>query len=232
LGGGMTKNLIVALAASAFLLSASVLPANAGVLLSLTGVVGDSNWLAIPHPDPEGPPITPGSFELYLSLGQYFQDRGGPGGLMSITYGGPLVYFSRDEEFYSSDFQSARCEDPSGCVNGAGFVGPPDHGPAVIYDYVQGGGTSYTHLIDSSYYVDLPNLPAFAPYGTFISGSEEGYVNYIVDDIVGPDAVGQPFSLTVDIVPEAATWTLMLAGFFGIGLALRGARRKRLVTTA
>jgi hypothetical protein len=97
---------------------------------------------------------------------------------------------------------------------------------------VQGGGTSYTHLIDSSYYVDLPNLPAFAPYGTFISGSEEGYVNYIVDDIVGPDAVGQPFSLTVDIVPEAATWTLTLAGFFGIGLVLRGARRKKLVTTA
>lgn len=225
----MTKNLAVALAASVLLLSASVLPANATVLLSLTGVVGDANWLAVPYPDPEGPPIIPGSFELYLNLGQYFQDEGGPGGLMSITYSGPLVYFSRDEEFYSSDTQSATCEDPSGCVNGDGFVAAPDLGPSVVFDYVPGGGTSYTHLIDSSYYVEIPNIPAFAPYGTSINGFEEGFSNYIVDDIVGPDAVGQPFSLTANIGPEPATaapepFTLSI---FGAGLAGAIAIRRR-----
>jgi hypothetical protein len=72
----MTKNLAAALAAAAVLASASALPAKAGILLSLAGDVGDSNWsLADPMFG-----FPPGSQALFLNLGQYFQVEGGPGG--------------------------------------------------------------------------------------------------------------------------------------------------------
>jgi hypothetical protein len=41
----MIKNLAIALAVCLLLLSASVLPADAEHLYSLTGVVGDANWM-------------------------------------------------------------------------------------------------------------------------------------------------------------------------------------------
>jgi hypothetical protein len=224
----MTKNLMAALAASAFLFLASAFPAHAAVIFSLTGVVGDANWTPLPFTDPTGP-IIPGSFELYLPLpvgGQY-----GPGGLASVTYNGPDVYLSRDEEFGIFDSQQDICENPSGCVNQAGFVSQPDFCPCGFPQYVGAGGTSYTNVFDSTYYINLPDIPAFAPYGTVINSSESG-MSYLVDDIVAPDAVGQAFSLTVSTAPEPSTWALMLAGFFGAGFALRRTRRKALLPAA
>ena len=212
----MTKNLTVALAATAFLALVSALPANAAVLLALTTVVGGPNW------SPADPMFgfPPGSQELFLDLSQYFQYEGGPGGPMTITYGGPSILYSHDQIGYLFHTQYAECVDPSGCVNGDGIEGSA----------VDGGYTEdccMTYPIDSSYYIQDIDIPAFAPYGATFTGYQEGYVSYEVEEIVGPDAIGQPFSVTVSIVPEPSMWTLMLAGFFGIGFVLRGSRRRR-----
>jgi hypothetical protein len=218
------------LAATTLLASASFLPANATVFLSLSGLVGDdANWqpyYADPVRNGNGVP----GYELFENNFPPFQASGGPGGLLNIHYSGPEVYEDFNELISVSNDWIAHCEDPSGCANGQGFaefeidaIGHTEHPEAL--------GTDFTISIDTSYYgprwntTDF-NLPAFAPYNTIISGSGGGNANYFLDLIVDAKAAGQPYSLVVSMVPEPSAWALMLAGFFGAGGMLRARRRE------
>ena len=65
------------------------------------------------------------------------------------------------------------------------------------------------------------------------------YLQYEVDDdnlpiptVEHAFAYLQPETLTISAVPEPASWALMLAGFGGIGVMMRRARRKDAVVIA
>jgi hypothetical protein len=224
----MTKNLAIALATCLLLLSTSVLPADAELLYSLTGVVGDANWM------PADPGIAgPGSFELYRDLRSVFQYFGGPGGLITIDFSGPPVAAYRSQESYSFFVITATCTNLSGCYTCTDVDGcnTPD------FSYVVGQGGNVQpccdmYPIDSSFHVQELDTPPFAPYGAVFTGYMEGYVDFFFDAIVTADTAGQPFSLTVNTVadnsvPEPPDWTLMLAGLLATGFVLRGAPQKR-----
>jgi hypothetical protein len=142
---------------------------------------------------------------------------------MRIDFSGPPLIYSHDQISYIFHQQFATCEDLSGCVKGNGFGGFA----------VQGGNTedAPAQPFDSSYHIQDLVLPAFAPYHATFTGYQEGYAGYEVEDYVGPGAVGQPFSLTVSIVPEPATWALMLIGFGGIAIMLRNSRRRQAIAS-
>ena len=216
----MTKQLIVALATNMLLLLACVFPANAGPLYSLTGTVGDANWL------PGDPTIVgPGTFELVRDLSSVFQINGGPGGLITIDYSGPTVLAERDQEAYSFNEITATCTTLTGCYTCTDPFGCST--PDFSYIVEQGGNVQpccYFYPIDSTFYDKELVTPPFAPYGSVFTGYREGYVGFTFDVFVGPDAAGQPFSLTVNQVPEPPVWTLMLAGLAGIGFLIRRTR--------
>ena len=216
----MTKQLAVALATSMLLLWACVFPANAGPLFSLTGVVGDANWF------PADPTVVgPGSLELFRDLSSVFQINGGPGGLITIDFSGPTVLAERDKEAYSFSILTATCRSPSGCYTCTDMFGCST--PGFLIDASQGGDLEPCCLmypIDSTFYHKELETPPFAPYGATFTGYDEGYVDFFFDVIVGPDAAGQPFSLTVNQVPEPPAWTLMLAGLIGLGFWMRHKR--------
>ncbi|HEY2010391.1 MAG TPA: PEP-CTERM sorting domain-containing protein [Rhizomicrobium sp.] len=211
----MMKKLTIALAACLFLLSAPVFPANAEVIYSLTGVVGDSNWqLADSH---YNQPY--GSLEMFANLDSVFQANGGPGGLITIDFSGPAVLLDLDQIYYGVNSLTVLCTDMSGCVDGNGYY----------YFPFQGGGGEdccvSPYPIDSSLHVQDLDIPPFAPYQASFTGYTEGYDGYLFNRIVGADVVGQPFSLTVSTIPEPFTLSLFGAGLAG-AVALR--RRKRL----
>ena len=216
----MTKQLTVALATSMLLLLSCVFPANAGPLYSFTGTVGDEDWF------PADPTIVgPGSLEFFRDLSSVFQVNGGPGGFITIDFSGPAVLAERDKEAYSFSTITATCTNLSGCYTCTDIFGcsTPD------FSYDAGGGGDLepccvTYPIDSTFYHKEVETPPFAPYGATFTGYDEGYVGFLFDVIVGPDAVGQPFSLTVNQVPEPPAWTLMLAGLAGIGFLIRRTR--------
>jgi hypothetical protein len=225
----MRKTLTSALA-SLLLLPLSFLPARAGVLYSLAGVVGDSNWS---RADPSyNPPLA--FLELYVDLSSVFQAHGGPGGLITIAFSGPPVLISHDQLGYEIISLTAYCYEPSGCVNGEGYSysffqsGGPVRGPTSPWRFQEGGppvGLVSYNPIDSSLYVRNLELPPFAPYLASFEGFTEGYDGYVFDRVVSADALGQAFFLTVATIPEPAAWTMVLAGIFCIGLRLRGLKR-------
>jgi hypothetical protein len=217
----MTKTRMAALmAASAFLVLASVPPASAAVIFSLTGVVGDANWQ---QADPQI--VGLGSYAWFgPALYPYFQSSGGPGGPISVTYNGPGLELNLSQIYSDSDSWLAQCDDPSGCVNGNGFD-EFDIGSGVAFREDYGSTTaSFTDVVDANYYGPYFDLPASAPYGALIPGTQSGNVNYFLYFIVGPDGAGQPFSITISTVPEPATWAMFLIGFGAIGWTLRSAR--------
>lgn len=203
------------LAASLLLLSAFFLPAKAGVLYSLTGVVGDSHWSPADFRKYNQPF---GSLQLFADLASVFQANGGPGGLITIDFSGPPLLVNDSHLYYSINSLTASCADASGCVDGNGYVYFPfqSGGPVV-------GPVPYP--IDSSLHAQDLEIPPFAPYQASFEGYTEGYVGYTFLGIVGPDTVGQPFALTVNTIPEPAAWTLLLAGLFGIAI-VRSRRSK------
>ena len=223
----MAKTLAVAFAA--LLMTAPLAPADAGVLYSLSGVVGDSNWNL--HPE------FVGTYELSKDLSGLFQFRGGPGGLISIDYSGPPIVLGLNQELYAYSSLTATCINPSGCYASCGFgcdlpgyaydafiadsrlnccLGAPIDGPIVI---------------DSSWYVQDLVTPPFAPYGASFMGYMEGYDYFLFDALVDPDTLGQPFSLTVttvadNAVPEPASIADFAAAMMMLGTLYFIRRRK------
>lgn len=71
-------------------------------------------------------------------------------------------------------------------------------------------------------YVALePELPTGALIGWNVANQK-----YMFEVPQGHDLDENNFSFVLSSIPEPATWTMMLAGFAGAGLALRGCRRR------
>lgn len=199
----MKRTLSGVLAAILLLLPASFLPAKAGVLYSLTGVVGDSNWSRFD---------SAGDLAIFPDLSSVFQANGGPGGFITIDFSGPPFLGRRDQLSYENISLTATCLDTAGCVNGDGYG----------YIYFNGGHLEGCCLlsgypIDSSLHVQDLEIPPFAPYQASFEGYTKGYIDYTIFGFVAPDTVGQPFSLTVSTIPEPSSLALLLAGLGAIG---------------
>ena len=111
---------------------------------------------------------------------------------------------------------------PSGMLLDPGFTDNPNI-PDLIFTYT---GPDY-HTSGGPYptQTDFTGLSALSTYGNFKTGSfsafavkndgsETGTVTYNVGEVAVPTAV-----------PEPAVWAMMLAGFFGVGFAMRASRK-------
>ena len=72
--------------------------------------------------------------------------------------------------------------------------------------------------------------PSPSPVGSYASGE----IGFASDPFMGfgLEIDGERATFTLDGVPEASTWALMIAGFAGAGAMLRRARRQGLTTAA
>jgi hypothetical protein len=193
--------------------------ANAAVLFSLTGTVGDSHWT------PDGP-----FEELTFNYGgPFLPEDGGPGGLIQINYAGEAqVVTTNDEANSFDDYDFYLCANPAGCTQFSDYIhngGDEDFGHQTLVN-TKRGPDSYENIIDGNPAIDTLQMPAFTPYGGTWTRELDGITNYTFDDLVLADAVGTPFTITISTVPEPATWAMFLVGFGGIGFMLRHARRK------
>ena len=225
----MANKLTIALAAFLLLLMAPLAPADAGVLYSLSGVVGDSNWNL--HPE------FVGTYELSEDLSGLFQFRGGPGGLISINYSGPPIVLGLNQELYAYSSLTATCTNPSGCYASCGFGCDL---PGYAYDAFTadsrlncclGDPIDGPIIIDSSWYVQDLVTPPYAPYGASFVGYMKGYDFFLFDALVDPGALGQPFSLTVttvadNSVPEPTSMADFGAAMIVLGTLYIGRRQK------
>jgi hypothetical protein len=208
--------------------------ANAAVLFSLTGKVGDANWT----------PSTTNGFGLYGDYEELsfvlppgiLQADGGSGGLIQISYAGKALVYTDDQELFRDDFESYFCLNAAGCTQASDYTdfgGDEDdyNGPVAN---TKRKPDSYENIIDGSYANTL-QTPAFTPFGGQWQRGIEGITVYTVDDFVSANDIGTPFTITITgaaTVPEPATWAMFLAGFGGIGFMLRHARRKGAPATA
>jgi len=203
----------VALLASAIAL-ASAVSANAAVLLSITGVVGDSHFFG---------------GALTVDLSSFFEktNPSAPGGLLAVTFNGPAITDSEDvaERFVNEDF--FRCLILTGCDQKSDYSatgGITDFGLGGPDVKIPVGATSFTTIIDSSEIRTTTFVPGHVPYFTFFENDQRGVYLYHIRDFFSPDDAGKPYSLTVSTVPEPATWAMFLLGFGAVGFAIRRRR--------
>jgi hypothetical protein len=219
----MAKKLTIALAAFLLLLMAPLARADADVLYSLSGVVGDSNWNL--HPE------FVGTYELTEDLSGLFQFYGGPGGLISIDYSGPPITLGLNQELYGYSSLTATCANLSGCYSSCpdgsfgcdlpGFSYFPFTAVSRL-DCCLGAPIDGPIIIDSSWYVQDLVTPPFAPYGSSFVGYMEGYDYFLFDALVAPDALGQPFSLTVTTVADNSVPEPTSIADFGAAMIILG----------
>jgi hypothetical protein len=208
--------------------------ANAAVLFSLTGTVGDSHWI----PSNTNGFGLHGDFEelSFILPSGILQADGGPGGLIQINYAGKALVYTDDQELFRDNFESYLCLNPAGCTQTSDYV--DFGGDENDYDGPVANAKrkpdSYENIIDGSYSNTL-QTPAFTPYGGQWQSGIEGITVYTVDDFVSANDIGTRFTITITgaaTVPEPATWAMFLVGFGGIGFMLRNSRRKGAAATA
>ena len=223
-------------AAAALVASALSASADAAVLYSLAGTVGDSNWhsagpagvyeldsyLTLPTPPPS--PGFSGSFGMFSTTPvQYY---------FKFTTSANLTYIFAYDDFTLDDGEYVIGPSSGGYsyyggggIDGGGGVSTTD---TLHSSSFQVSGSSTSQYIDRGYVTGY----AFPCCDTLYTGELVDYetITGVRDagwtiQVAGKG--GEPFSLVfLSSIPEPDAWSLMIGGFAAIGAARRSARRR------
>ncbi len=130
---------------------------------------------------------------------------------------------------------STTAQSPSGLTPVIDFVAPGGTEVDVTVSDCCVGGDYYATYLDGGYIGTTPYVPE---YGTTLSsatftamlGAGLDHTLQMADqtDFYLPAGLSYEVTSAVSAAPEPATWSMMLAGIFGIGAVLRTSRRSRL----
>lgn len=174
-----------------------------------------------------------------------FSDSSTPGDISQFLHGGPDQFFPSTSPISASltiNGHTLSVIGRSGSIslaNASAFNYFDDN--ALVQDQFTAGGDSIDNIISADLYIRNPalvvGLPTSlsSPFALAIDGSNVvAYASYsnVVIDATGNVVVNSLGSLdatrvTLTAVPEPAVWTMMIAGFGGVG---GGLRRRRVAT--
>jgi hypothetical protein len=219
---------------AALMCSGIAAPADAALVYSLTGTVGDSNWFATGSPDeyafsrgivlPASPPPPgfTGSFGTFSTnpVQYYFE----------FTTSANLKYSSASDVFLNDIGEIIDGHEFSlfggGGINAEGNLNTTNTSHSSSFQVTAVATSTY---IDEGYVTDY--LPIEEIGITTYTGELVHYDTSTA--LVSADweirvigRGGEPFSVLVYSVPEPEAWSLMILGFAGIGAAMRMSRRR------
>jgi len=205
--------------------------ASAGVIYSVSGTVGDPSWsfdgAYYTFSTFFSPPLIPWIFEPPFNIFNANSIQTQP----SLTYEvqftttAPVLFTFDDVLVYEWDNLYA-CSDYPVCANPTYTPIGDDDLPGVFENLSPTiSGDTQTLYVTDYQTVTRQLMPDFPVVGDSVNIHIDGVNGFGTQDTLGASAFGAPFSFTLSIVPEPATWTFMLTGVAMMGAALRSRRR-------
>jgi hypothetical protein len=171
------------------------------VVYSLSGTVGDSNWnYGSNFPD---------SYSLYVGYGNFI-----PGGLYAIQYTGSAPVWDSLYSIYGGyDYESFKADGTLWTYDGDNFNSPDPETSLAIHggNSIAVAGARGSEVISHDNWDGQGGYEVFSEFTYGISFAEDVYAS----------GFGTPFTLTISMVPEPASWGLMILGLGGVGALMR-----------